>query len=147
MIRNVVAIVAGLVAGSMFNMALVSVSHVVYPLPDGIDSNDFEAFRTYVEDSGMPTGALLIVLAAHAGGSFVSGLVCGLIAKRNWYIAAGAMGILWMCGGISMLMMLPAPMWFAVVDTILYIPAALLGVKLGGVRNGEVHQPPATATN
>ncbi|WP_182869140.1 hypothetical protein [Stieleria mannarensis] len=147
MIRNVVAIVAGLIAGSIFNMALVSVSHVVYPLPDGIDPNDFEAFRTHVETNGMPTGALLIVLAAHAGGSFVSGLVCGLVAKRAWYIAAGILGILWMCGGISMLMMLPAPIWFAVVDIVLYVPAALLGVRLGGVGTGTVPQPSAAASS
>ncbi|QDV40473.1 hypothetical protein Enr13x_02790 [Stieleria neptunia] len=142
MIRNVTAIVAGLIAGSIFNMALVSLSHAVYPLPDGIDPNDFEAFRDHVQANGMPTGALLIVLVAHAGGSFVSGLVCGLIAKRTWYIAAAALGVLWMCGGITMLMMLPAPMWFAVADTVLYVPVALLGVRLGGTLVGPPPQPP-----
>jgi len=62
----------------------------------------------------------------------VSGFVCGLIAMRSWYVAAGLLGLLWMCGGIAMLMMLPAPVWFAVADVVLYIPAALLGVKFGG---------------
>ena len=32
----------------------------------------------------------------------------------------------------GMLMMLPAPIWFAVADVLLYVPGALLGVKLGG---------------
>ncbi|WP_372898289.1 hypothetical protein [Stieleria sp.] len=147
MIRKVMAVVAGLIAGSIFNMALVGLSHAVYPLPQEIDPNDFEAFREHVKANGMPTGALLIVLAAHAGGSFVSGLVCGLIAKRTWYLAAGALGILWMCGGITMLMMLPAPIWFAVADTILYVPVALLGVRLGGTLTGASSQPPAADYN
>jgi hypothetical protein len=132
MIRKILAVLLAVVFGSVFNMAIVTLSHTVYPLPEGIDPNDFDAFQAHVEAHGMPTGALLLVLVAHAGGSLVSGLVCGLIAKRPWYAAAGAIGFLWMCGGITMLMMLPAPVWFAVTDVVLYIPAALAGVRLGG---------------
>ena len=133
MIRKVLAVVLGGIAGGVFNMALVTLSNIVYPLPKGIDPNDFEAFRAHVEANGLATGALIIVLVAHAGGSFVSGFVCGLIAMRPWYLAATILGILWTCGGVAMLMMLPAPVWFAVADILLYVPAALLGVKLGAV--------------
>jgi hypothetical protein len=132
MIRKILAVVIGSVAGSAFNMAIVTLSHVVFPLPEGIDPNDFEAFKAHVQTNGMPTGALIMVLIAHAGGSFVSGFVCGLIAMRSWYVAAIGLGTLWTCGGIAMLMMLPAPIWFAVADVVLYIPAAVLGVWLGG---------------
>lgn len=113
-------------------MALVNVSQALYPLPEGLDPNNFEAFRDHVVANGLPTGALIIVLLAHAGGSFVSGFVCGLIAMRPWYVAATVLGVLWMCGGIAMLIMVPAPAWFAIADVLLYVPAALLGVKLGG---------------
>jgi hypothetical protein len=44
---------------------------------------------------------------------------------------------LWLCGGVAMLMMLPAPPWFAVADVVLYIPAALVGVKLGGAATAQ----------
>jgi hypothetical protein len=137
MIRKILAIVLGVISGGVFNMALVSVSHRIYPLPKGLDPNDFEAFRAHVEANGLPTGALVIVLLAHAGGSFVSGFVCGLIAARPWYLAATILGILWTCGGVAMLMMLPAPKWFAVADVLLYVPAALLGAKLGGMLTGR----------
>jgi hypothetical protein len=137
MVRKILAVLIGIVAGSVFNMAIVTLSHTVYPLPEGIDPNDFDAFRAHLETSGMPTGALLMVLSAHAGGSFVSGLSCGLIAKRAWYVAAVALGLLWMCGGIAMLMMLSSPIWFAVADVVLYVPAALLGVRLGGALRGS----------
>ncbi len=144
MLRKIVAVVIGIIAGSVFNMLMVNLSHVVYPLPAGIDPNNIEALRAHIAEYGMPTGALILVLVAHVGGSFVSGLVCGLIAKRSWYVAAGALGLLWMCGGITMLMMLPAPAWFAVADLVLYIPAALLGVKLGGAMTGRNTTPTAT---
>ena len=137
MIRKIMAVVIGIVAGGVFNMAMVTASHAVYPLPDGIDPNDFEALKAHVEVHGMPTGALIMVLVAHAGGSLVSGFVCGLIAMRSWCVAAIGLGALWTCGGIAMLMMLPAPIWFAVTDVGLYIPAALLGVRLGGALTGR----------
>src|SRR5262245_44461379 len=141
MIRKILAVLLGLLAGGAFNMALVTLSHVMYPLPDGIDPNDFEAFRAHVQANGLPTGAMLMVLVAHAGGSFVSGFVCGLIAKRSWYLAAAILGILWTCGGVAMLMMLPAPTWFAVADVLLYVPGALLGVTLGGALTGRSLSP------
>lgn len=141
MTRKILAVVLGFVAGSAFNMMMVMASSAVYPLPAGIDPNDFDAVKAHVTAHGWPTGALIMVLVAHAGGSFVSGFVCGLIAMRPWYAAAIGLGILWTCGGIAMLMMLPAPTWFAVTDVALYIPAALLGVRLGGALMGGKSPP------
>jgi hypothetical protein len=132
MARNILAVVIGLFVGGAFNMALIEVSHSLYPLPEGLDPNDSEAFRAHLEANPMPIGALLVVLAAHAGGSLVSGFACGMIAMRSWYRAAMGLGAFWTCGGIFMLFLLPSPVWFAVTDLLLYVPAALLGVKLGG---------------
>ena len=132
MTRKILAVIFGALLGGAFNMAMVMVSSVLYPLPEGVDPNDFEAFRAHVTAHGLPTGALLIVLWAHAGGSFVSGLACGMIAKKPWYVAAAGLGLLWMCGGIAMLFWLPAPLWFAVADLVLYVPSALVGALIGG---------------
>ena len=144
MIRKILAIFLGLIAGGAFNMALVTVSQAMYPLPAGIDPNDFDAYRAHIEANGMPIGALVIVLLAHAGGSLVSGFVCGLIAKRSWYLAAAGLGAFWTCGGITMLVLLPAPIWFAVADVISYVPAALFGVMLGGSLTGRISSPVET---
>jgi len=41
-------------------------------------------------------------------------------------------GVVFLAGGAANVMMLPAPMWFNVVDLVgAYIPAAWIGVKLG----------------
>lgn len=143
MIRKILAVVIGLIAGSVVNMAIVMASHVLFPLPEGIDPNDMEAFKAHVEANGMETGALIMVLLAHSGGSLVSGFVCGLIARRAWYAAAIGMGILWLCGGAYMLTQLPSPIWFAVTDIVLYVPAAMLGVKLGARLAGQSSLSPA----
>ena len=68
MLRKILAIVLGMVIGSVVNMMFVQLSNSVYPLPEGVDPNDFEACKAYVEAHGLPTGVLLIVLIAHAGG-------------------------------------------------------------------------------
>lgn len=143
LLRKFIAVVIGIVAGSMFNMAVVTASHAVFPLPAGVDPNNFEAFKAHVEAHGLPAGALIMVLIAHAGGSFVSGFVCGLIAGRPWQAAAIGLGLLWTCGGAAMLCMLPAPAWFAVADIVLYIPAAVLGVGMGGALTGRRFPRPA----
>lgn len=132
MLRKILAIVLGMVIGSVVNMMFVQLSNSVYPLPEGVDPNDFEAFKAYVEAHGLPTGVLLIVLIAHAGGSFASGFVCGAIVKKPWYFAAALLGILWTAGGVAMLLMLPSPIWFAITDVAFYIPAALFGTWAGG---------------
>jgi hypothetical protein len=140
MFRIILAFVLGAISGGVFNMLMVSVSHALYPLPPGVDPNNFESFQAHVKANGLPTGALLIVLVAHAGGSLVSGLVCGLIAMRPRYVAATILGLLWTMGGVIMLFMLPAPIWFAIADVVLYVPAALLGVKVGAAITGQTPQ-------
>ena len=45
---------------------------------------------------------------------------------------------------VSILMMLPAPTWFAVADVLLYVPAALWGARLGGSLTGRKLLPNET---
>ena len=92
MFRKILAIALGIVAGSAFNMAIVNVSNGIY-LPEGVDPNNFDEFKAHLETHGMPFGALILVLVAHAGGSMVSGLVCGLVAMRPWKVAAVGLGV------------------------------------------------------
>jgi len=141
MFRNILAVVLGLLAGGLFNMALVSLNQILYPFPASVDPHNLDSLRAHIQAHGWPLGALLIVLVAHAGGSFVSGLVLGLIARRPWYLAATILGVLWLCGGVAALSMIPGPLWFAVADVLLYVPAALLGAKLGGSLTSRADPP------
>jgi hypothetical protein len=69
---------------------------------------------------------------AHALGSLVGGLVAALIAASRKITFALVIGIVHMVGGIAMVIMLPAPLWFEALDLIVaYIPMALVGGRLG----------------
>ena len=146
MARKITAVVVGFIAGNLFNAAFIIASILVFPLPDGVSPFTApEKFQEHVAENGLPTGALIFVLIAHAGGSFVSGLVCGLVAMRAWYVPALCFGIFFTIGGIYNLTQIPSPTWFAITDIVLYIPAALVGVMIGGALVGNKLAEPATA--
>ena len=139
-IRKILAIVVGLITGSLFNLALIKVSAMIYAPEGGVDFNDQVAMQAYV--ASLPVAALLLVLAAHGGGSFVGGAVCALIAGQKWILGAVLVGGTFLLGGIMMLSSVPAPIWFAVIDVLLYVPLAILGCAaasslLGFADNGE----------
>ena len=69
---------------------------------------------------------------AHALGTFVGAFFAAMIAARHKMKFAIAIGILFLMGGISMVISLStSPLWFAFVDLVLaYIPIAYLGGKL-----------------
>lgn len=130
MVRSIAAVLAGGTSGFLFNMALVILSSVIYPMPQGVSMSDSEAMRAYV--SSLPPPAFAIVLVAHAGGALVGGLVAALIGKQRRLLLGGIVGGLFLIGGIMNAVSLPGPLWFTVLDLILYIPCGLLGARLLG---------------
>ncbi len=74
----------------------------------------------------------LFPFLAHGLGTFIGVWVCLLLAKTA-YPMRYVIGIAacYFIGGLSMVWMLPAPIWFNVLDlTMAYFPMALLGYQL-----------------
>ncbi|TWT56999.1 hypothetical protein KOR42_03560 [Thalassoglobus neptunius] len=140
--RKLVGILGGLIVGFAWNMALVILSSFLFPLPPGVDLNDADAFAAYVET--LPPTAFLIVLLAHAGGAFVGGYICELIVAQNWLAGPICIGTLTLLGGITNLMMISHPIWFAIADVILYLPAAIFGAIVASRTRGRKPEMPET---
>jgi hypothetical protein len=136
MVRFIVAVICGLIAGGVFNMAVVMLSWRIYPLPEGTDFTDQAAMRTYVQTLPMP--AFLLILVAHAGGALVGGLVAALIARRSQLVLGAIVGGFFLVGGILNVMSIPAPLWFVVADLVLYVPSGIVGAKLAPLRSARV---------
>ena len=130
MLRKILGVIVGLVIGMCGMTALHMLSMLIYPLPQGLDTTDYEAFSEYI--ATMPLGAFLLVWVAHSGGAFIAAATCTAIVGQRWWGGAGILGVLFTLAGISNLLMLAHPWWFAAVDVLLYIPAALLGCYLVG---------------
>ena len=89
--------------------------------------SDAATMKAYIQS--LPLPAFLVILVAHAGGALVGGLVAALIARRSPLILGAIVGGFFMVGGIMNAMSLPAPLWFAVIDLILYVPCGIVGAK------------------
>lgn len=70
---------------------------------------------------------------AHAIGTLVGAFLAAKIAASHGLKLSLSIGVLFLVGGIQMSMMLPAPMWFDVLDLgVAYLPMGWLGWKLAG---------------
>ena len=130
MIRNILAVIAGLIVGTIVNMAVISLGHAVIVLPPGADVSSMEALAAAMPNFGPEQ--FIFPFLAHAGGTLVGTFVATLIAVSHKLQLAIGMGVLFLIGGIVAVIMLPAPLWYDVIDLVFaYIPMAWLGSTLG----------------
>ncbi|MDV7188108.1 hypothetical protein R3X25_12520 [Lutibacter sp. TH_r2] len=128
-VRNVLAVVAGLFLGGIVNMGIVMVSSSVIPLPEGVDPSSMQSLKESMH-LFEPKNFLMPFLA-HALGTLFGAFIASLIAKTYKLKLALAVGVFFLIGGIMNVVMLPSPTWFAILDIVgAYIPMAFLGFKL-----------------
>ena len=120
----------GLVVAMIAITLMHGLGELLYPLPEGVDVNDPDSLRAYIPK--MALGAFMMVLLAHQSGAFFGSIAAVLVLRKTGHsMRLGLIvGALVMVLGIMNLFMLPHPTWFAILDTVLYIPLALLGAKL-----------------
>ena len=125
MIKNILAVILGLIIGNIAIMSLHYLGLYFYPLPEGVDMSDMTAIAEYVKIA--PLGSLLMVMLAHIGGTFIAGVSTTLLSKE--IVVAYIVGGFFTISGIWNLYLLPHPMWFN-IEVVLYLPAAVFGFKL-----------------
>ena len=127
-IRNILALVAGWLVGSIINMGLIQTGHTLIPI-EGVDPSDMEALAAV-----MPTldfKYFIFPFLAHALGTLAGAIVAGLLAVTHKMKFSLGIGVLFLIGGIMVNYMLPGPTWFAIADIVLaYIPMAWIGGKI-----------------
>jgi len=125
-LRNVLAVSAGLLAGMGLNMSLITLNtSVLFPAPAGIDMNDGQAFNAYIES--LPTEAFLVVLLAHLVQSFVGGWIAARLAASRPMALALTIGIFSLLGGVMAMTMITGPAWLMVELPLHLVVAWLAG--------------------
>lgn len=126
-LRNILATLAGIAAGSAVNMALVHAGALLLPPPAGVDVNDLESINAHIGEYSVPQ--LLAPFAAHALGAFAGAWVAATLAAARRLVPACIVGGFFLLGGTMAIRMIPdTPTWFAVLDLGAgYVPAALAG--------------------
>lgn len=128
-IRNILAILLGLVIGSVVNMGLIMTGTELIPPPEGADVTSMEGLRDTMHL--FEARNFVFPFLANALGTFVGALITALIAASYKTRFAYGIGAAFMVGGIIYSFLLPAPSWFIVLDLVCaYIPMAWLGLRL-----------------
>ena len=133
-IKNILAVIAGIIIGGIVNMGIITISGSIIPPPDGADLTTTEGLKASMHL--LEPKHFLMPFVAHALGIFVSALVAALIVATHKMKFALGLGAFSLLGGITAVLMIPAPMWFNVLDlTGAYIPmgylAGTLALRIG----------------
>ena len=135
-LRNIFAVIIGLAVGGTLNMALIIASpHVIAP-PAGVDVTDSQSLSTSMHL--FEPKHFVFPFLAHALGTLAGALLAFLIAASYRSAFAYTIGAVFLAGGIAVACMIPAPVWFMILDLgAAYIPMAWLGTQLGRRIIGE----------
>ena len=119
MIKNIFAFITGVVVGMIVNMGLIILSSSLIPTPEGFDS--MNAINWDLNNFIFP-------FLAHALGTLVGAFLAAKITNSYQLLLAMSIGVFFLIGGVTMVYILPAPVWLICTDLIVaYIPMGYLG--------------------
>jgi hypothetical protein len=128
-IKNILAVIAGIVIGSAVNMGIILISSSIIPPPEGADLTTVEGLTASMHL--MEPKHFIMPFLAHAIGTFAGAILAAAIAANHKMKFALAIGGWFLLGGIANVIMLPSPVWFTVLDLVAaYIPMAYFAGKL-----------------
>lgn len=128
-LRNTLAVIVGIIVGSIVNMSIILISGSIIPPPKGADNTTMEGLKTTMHL--FEAKHFLFPFLAHAIGTFAGAVTTALVAFNHKKKLALVIGAFFLLGGIVSVCSLPSPMWFTVVDLVFaYIPMAYLALKL-----------------
>ena len=129
-LRNILAVLVGLAVGTGVNMSLIVLGPLVIPPPAGVDVTDAQSLSSAMHL--FEPKHFVFPFLAHALGTLTGALAAFLIAASSKSVFAYAIGVVSLAGGIAATFMIPAPIWFLILDLVVaYIPMAWLGTVFG----------------
>lgn len=129
-VRNILAVIAGVVVGSAVNIGIINISGSIIPPPEGTDVTTTEGLKAAMHL--FEPRHFIFPFLAHALGTFVGAFLAALIAATHKMKFALGIGLFFLLGGIASVFMLPSPTWFILVDLLgAYLPMAWIAGKLG----------------
>jgi len=128
-LKNTLAVLTGLIIGSLVNSVIIYFSNAIITPPIGVDVKTLEGLKAGIHL--FEPRHFIFPFLAHATGTFIGAILTTIIAVKHKLKFAMAIGIVFLMAGIANVMMIPAPIWFNIVDlAFAYIPMAFLAHKL-----------------
>jgi hypothetical protein len=127
-LRNILAIIAGLFIGSIVNMGIIVISGNFITPPAGVDMTTEEGLKAGMHL--LEPKHFIFPFLAHAIGTFVGAYLAARIATKK-VLFAMVIGFVFLSGGIWMVVVLPSPIWFTLIDLLgAYLPVAYFAGKI-----------------
>ena len=121
-LKNIAIVILGIIVGMIINIGLIILGGIILPQPE-----NFEPMNAM----NWELKYFIFPFLAHSVGTLLGSLLVSKLSKKSSIILPLVVGLYFLSGGIYMITILPAPMWFVLLDVILgYIPMALLGWKI-----------------
>ena len=129
-LRNILAVVTGLILGGAVNMGILMLGMAVIPPPPGVDLTDIASINAHIHEYSFV--AMMVPFLAHAMGTLMGAFVAVRIAVSRHMLLAMIVGVVFLLAGIDAVRQIPnAPLWFDVLDLVVaYLPMAWLGHRL-----------------
>ena len=133
-LKMILAVVAGLIIGSIVNMSLITLGPNVIPPPEGVDPTNMDDLMEKIHL--FQPKHFIFPFLGHAVGTLVGAFLAAKIARVNQIRLGLIVGAIFLLGGIIMVMSVPSPMWYNLLDLVgAYLPMGWLGAKLAGNNN------------
>lgn len=129
-IKSILAIIAGIVVGSIINAAIIFLCNAIFGAPEGMVLWDEESVKAHADK--LTTANFIGTLLAHQLGTLVGAFTTAKIAPFRKMIFPLVVGVWFLAGGIYAVSLIMPPVWFSIGDILLYVPVAIIGGKLGG---------------
>ncbi|MGI9272630.1 MAG: hypothetical protein ACR2QT_12700 [Woeseiaceae bacterium] len=124
MIRDILAGVAGVAIAVLIVFLGEMLSHMVYPMPAGLDPQDAEALRPYI--ASLPLGAFLMLIGAWVIATFVGSIVASWIGTAKAWIYPAVVGGVMFAATTANLIIIPHPHWFSAISLLAILASAWL---------------------
>ncbi len=126
--KNVLPVVAGAMGAMMLITLGETGIHKMYPLPPGTDIHNKEALSSAI--ALMPAMAFVLLLVNYVVCSFAGGVISAVVSGRTTKTPSMIVGGLLTLAGVFNLIAVHHPLWFSLINVLVYFPCAYLGYHL-----------------
>jgi hypothetical protein len=124
-LRSVIAVLAGLLAGSVIIFLVEMISATIYDLPTAevVAASNLEY---------LPTGAFVFLLIGWFLGCALASFTTAMLSGPSRAVHAAVVTVLFLGAGIFNLLTLPHPLWMWPATILAFALGGVAGAKLGG---------------
>jgi hypothetical protein len=125
-LKLVLAVVAGLIAGGVIVFATEYIGHSLFPPPADLDLSNPDDVKRLIDS--LPFGAFAMVMLGWFLGSFAGAFVAHAIAKKP--AAAWAVAAIFILFTAMNFVMIPHPMWMIAAGLLIPLASAWLVLRM-----------------